>query len=168
MNRGKRGKTVTTSPLTRKVSTPSLSKGLLVVTHKVGGVVEILDVVPPIPLRAVSSPTNEVFYRAAFTFFHYLLVKQTVHFEGFDGIGVTVDGHGGWHVRAGAIEGIVGRGRCWLQLSHRENRMHSPIRGNIQLVRKSTYLLKYTKRADVLLGELLRNAGGGRDGVTLM
>ena len=109
-----RGKTVTTSPLTRKESTSSLSKGLLVVTHKVGGVVEVLDVVLSISLRAVSSPTNEVFYRAAFTFFHYPLVEQTVYLKGFDGIGVTVDEHGGWHVRAGTMERVIGRGRCWL------------------------------------------------------
>lgn len=145
-----------------------MSEGLLVVADKVGGIVKVLDVVPSIPFRSIPGPANEVFYRAAFTFFHYSLVKQMVYLEGFDGIGVTVDKHGGWHVRAGAMEEIVGRGRCWLQLSHQENRMHPPIQGNIQLVRKSTYFLKYTKRADVLLGELLRNAGRGRDGVTLM
>ena len=46
--------------------------------------------------------------------------------------------------------------------------MHSPIQGNIQLVCKSAYFLKYPKRADVLLGKLFRDPGGGRDGVTLM
>ena len=113
-----RDKTVTTAPPTRKVSTPSLSKGLLVVIHKVGGVVEVLDVILSILLWAVSSPTNEVFYHAAFTFFHYLFVKRTVYLKRFDSTGITVDDHGGWHVRAGAIDEIVGRGRYWLQLSH--------------------------------------------------
>ena len=66
------------------------------------------------------------------------------------------------------MEKIVGWERCWLQLSQRENRMHSPIEGNIQLIYKAAYLLKYTKRADVLLGELFSNADGGRDRITLM
>ncbi len=83
-------------------------------------------------------------------------------------VGVTVDKHGEWLVRGETMERIVGWGRCWLQLSHRENRMHSPIKGNIQLVRQSAYFLKYMKRADVLLGELLSNAGGGWDGISLM
>ena len=99
---------MTTSPPTRKVSTSSLSKGVLVVTHKVGGIVKVLDILPSIPLRAVSSLTNEILHRAAFTFLHYSLVKQTVYLKGFDGIGVTVNKHGGWHVRVGAMEGIVG------------------------------------------------------------
>lgn len=46
--------------------------------------------------------------------------------------------------------------------------MHLPIKGNIQFVCKSAYFFKYIKQADVLLGELLSNAGGGRDGITLI
>ena len=159
---------MTTSPPTRKVLTPLLSKDLLVVMHEVGGIVEVLDAVLSIPLWAVSSAINEIFYRAVFIFVHYLLIKQTVYLKGFDGIGVTVDKHGGWHVRAGAIEEIVSRGRYWLQLNYRENRIHSQIKQNIQLVRKLAYFLKYTKRADVLLDELLCNAGKRRDRVTLI
>ena len=159
---------MTTSPPTRKVSTSSLSKGLLVVTHKVGGIIEVLDIIPSIPFRPVSSPTNEILYRVALTFLYCSLVKQTVYFKGFGGVDVTIDKHGGWHVRARAIEGIVGWGRYWLQLSHRENKMHSPVKRNIQFVCKAAYLLKYTKRADVLLGELFSNADGGRDSITFM
>lgn len=85
-----------------------LSKSLLVVMHKVGGVVKVFDVVPPIPLRAVSSPRNEILYRAAFTFLHYSPIKQTVYLKRLDGIDVTVDKHSGWHVRAGAMEKIIG------------------------------------------------------------
>lgn len=46
--------------------------------------------------------------------------------------------------------------------------MHSPIKGNIEFVYKPAYLLKYTKRADVLLGELFSNAAGGWDRVSFM
>ena len=91
-----RDKIMTTSPPTRKVSMSSLSKSLLVVTHKVSGIVEVLDIIPSIPLRPVSSPTNEILHCATLTFLYCLLIKQTVYFKGFDGIGIlstnTVDG----------------------------------------------------------------------------
>ena len=158
---------ITSSP-TRKVSTSWLSKSVLVITHKIGGIVEVFDVVSSIPLRSVSSLTNKILHRTALTFLYCSLVKQTVYLKGFCDIGVTVDEHDGWYVRAEAKEGIIGWGRCWLQLSHRENIIHSPIKGNFQPIRKPAYLLKYTKRTDVLLGELLSDAGGGQNGITLM
>lgn len=134
-----------TSPPTRKVSIFLLSKDVLVVMHKVGGVVKVLDVIPSILLRAVSSLTNKVFYHAAFIFFHYLIIEQTVYFKRFESTDITVDKHDKWHIRAGAIEEIIDWGRYWLQLSHRENRIHFSIQRNIQLVCKSTYFFKYTK-----------------------
>lgn len=66
---------MTTSPPIKKVSMLSLSKGLFIVMHKVGGIVKVLDVVSSISLWAVSSPINEILYYTAFTFFYYPLVK---------------------------------------------------------------------------------------------
>lgn len=51
---------MTTSPLTKKVSTLSLGKGLLVVVNKVGGIVKVLDVVLSIPIRFVSCLANKI------------------------------------------------------------------------------------------------------------
>ena len=85
---------MTTSPPTRKILTSSLSKSLLIVTHKVGGIVKVLDVIPSIPFQPVSSPTNEILHCAALTFLYCSLVKQTVYFKEFGGVGVTVDKHG--------------------------------------------------------------------------
>lgn len=66
---------MTTSPPTLKISTFSLSKGLFVVTYKVGSIVGVFDVVPSIPLRFVSSPMNKILYCATSTFLYYLLIK---------------------------------------------------------------------------------------------
>lgn len=109
---------MTTSPLTRKVSMSLLSKDLLVVTYKVNGIVKVLDIIPFILLRPVFSPTNKILYCAAFTFLYCLLVKQILYLERFCSIGITVNKHGGWNVRVGAMERIVGWGRCYFQLSH--------------------------------------------------
>ena len=58
MDRGKRGKTVTTSPLTKKSSTSSLKDALFVVADEFGCIVEVFDVVPPILLEAIPSPSD--------------------------------------------------------------------------------------------------------------
>lgn len=109
-----KGKTVTISPPTRKLSTSLLSNGLFVVTHKVGAIVEVLDVIPSIPLRPVSRSTNEILHRAALIFLYCLLVKQTGYLERFGGISITVDKYGGWYLRVEAMEKIIGWSRCWL------------------------------------------------------
>lgn len=66
---------MTISPPTKKISILSLSKGLFIVTHKVGGIVKVLDIVPSIQLWAISSSMNKILYYTAFTFFYYPLVK---------------------------------------------------------------------------------------------
>lgn len=102
------------SPSTRRLSTPSLGKGLLVDANKVGGIVKVFDVVPSIPLMSVFCLANEILYRAVLIFFNCLLIKQTLYFKEFNGVGVIVDKHGGWHVRAGMMGEIIGWGRCCL------------------------------------------------------
>lgn len=98
---------MTTSPLTRKISISSLSKSLLVVANKVSGIVKVFDVVPSIPFRSIPGPANKIFNCAALTFFHRLLVKQTIYLKRFGDVNVTVNKYGAGHVRTGAIEEII-------------------------------------------------------------
>lgn len=98
---------MTTSPLTRKISTFSLSKGFFVVANKVGGIVTVLNVGPSILFRSIPGLANEIFNRAALIFLCYLFVKQTIYLKGFSDVGVTVDKHGGGHVRMRAMEGVI-------------------------------------------------------------
>lgn len=122
---------MTTSPLTKRVLTFSLNQGLLVVVNKVGNIVKVFDVVQSIPFRCVPGLVNEIFNRVALTFFHYSLVKKIVYLKEFGGVGVTVDKHGGGHVRIAVMEEIIGWGGRWLQLSHWKYRIYLPIKRNI-------------------------------------
>lgn len=58
MDRGKKGNIVTTSPLTKKGSASSLRDAFFVVADEFGHVVEVLDIVSPISLGAIPSPSD--------------------------------------------------------------------------------------------------------------
>lgn len=59
MDRSKRDNTMTTSLLTKKKGSKSLLRdGFFVVADEFGGVVEVFDVIPPIPLGAIPSPSD--------------------------------------------------------------------------------------------------------------
>lgn len=95
---------MTISPLTKRISTFLLSKGLLVVVNRVGGIVKVLDMVPSIPFRFIPGLANEIFNRTVITFFYFLFVKLTDYLKGFGGIGFTVEKHSGEHVKTRAME----------------------------------------------------------------
>lgn len=66
---------MTTSPLTRRISTFLLSKGFFLVANKVGDIVKVFDVVLSIPFEALLDSTNQVFNRTALTLLYYLFIK---------------------------------------------------------------------------------------------
>lgn len=74
---------------------------------KVEGIVKVLDIIPSIPFRVIPGPANEILNCAAPIFFHYLFIKQTVYFEGFGGVNVTVDKYGGEYLKTWGMEGII-------------------------------------------------------------
>ncbi len=128
-----------------------MSQAFFVGSDKVGGVVEVLDIVPPIPLWAVPGPPDKIFDCEALTFFNRALIEKAVNLEGLLAVGVTFYEYRGGLLGAGPVEGILGRGRGWLKLSHRKNRVDPPVAWYIQLVGKATDLLKDQEWADVLL-----------------
>lgn len=85
-----------------------LSKSLLVVANKVGGIVKILDIVPFIPFKAVPGPAYEILNCVTSTFFYCLFVKQMVYLKGSGGVGVIVNKYGGGHIRTWAMKRIIG------------------------------------------------------------
>ena len=147
-----RGKTVTTSPPREKFSTSSLSKAFFVGSDKVGGIVEVFDIVPPIPFWAIPGPTHKVFDSEAFTFSDSALIEKAVNFEGLLAVGVTFYKYKGGLLRVEPVEGILGRGWGWLKLSHREDRVDPPVARYLQLVGKATDFLNDPEGADIQLG----------------
>lgn len=76
MNRGKRGKFMTISPLIKKnFSMSVLSKIFFVFVDKLGNIVKIFNIVSSIPFQAIAGPVDEVLNCMAFTFFDNSLVK---------------------------------------------------------------------------------------------
>lgn len=94
---------MTISSLTKKISSSLLSKSLLVVSDKVGGIIKIFDVVPSILFRSIPGPANKIFNYMALTFFYYLFAWQLVYLKEFDSVSVTVEKHGGGYVKTGAM-----------------------------------------------------------------
>ena len=111
-----RGKTVTTSPPREKFSTFSLSKALFVGLDKVGGIVEVLNIVPPILFWAVPGPAHKVFNSETFIFSDCALIEKAVNFKGLLAVGVTFYKYRGGLLRPGPVEEILGRGWGWLKL----------------------------------------------------
>ena len=101
---------MTTSPPREKSSTPSLRKAFFVGSDKVGGIVEILDIVPPIPFWAVPSPAHKVFDSEALTFLDCALIEKAINFEGLVAVGVTFHKYRRGLLRAGPVKWILGRG----------------------------------------------------------
>ena len=153
MDRDKRGKTVTTSPLTKKrKSTPSLSKAFLVFADQLGYIIKVFYVVPPVPLWAVASPANEIFNGQTFTSFDCPLVEQAVDLKRFKIVSITVDKHSGGMMWAGAPKRVVERFGSRFKLRYQENRVDSPVIWYFELVGKTSYPFFDLKRAYVLLG----------------
>ncbi len=119
---------------------------------KVGGIVEVLDIVLPILFWAVPGPAHKVFDSEALTFFDRALIEKAVNFEGLLVVGVIFYKYGWGLLSVGPVEGILGRGWGWLKLSHRENRVDPLVVWYVQLVGKATDLFKDSEGADVLLG----------------
>lgn len=61
MDRGKRDKTVTISPLTKKKSMPLLSKAFLVFADQLNCIIKVFYIVPPVPFWAIACPANKIF-----------------------------------------------------------------------------------------------------------
>lgn len=90
---------------------------------KIGGIIKVLDIVPPIPFWAVPGPAYKVFDSEAFTLLDRALIEKAVNLEGLLAVGVTFYKYRGGLLRAGPLERILGRGWGWLKLSYRENRV---------------------------------------------
>ncbi len=146
-----RGKTVIIPP-TRKISTSSLSKASFVGSDQVGGIVEVLDIVPPIPFWAIPSSAHEILNGQAFTFSYCPLVKKSINLEGFALVSITFHKHGGGLLRTKIVEGILGRVRSRFELCHREDGVDSLVTQYLESVGQSTYPFDDLEGADVLLG----------------
>lgn len=99
---------MTTSPPTRKILTFLLSKDLLVVANKVGGIVKVLNIILSILFRSIPGQANKIFNRATFIFFYRLLIKQIIYLKGFGDVNVTIDKYSGGYIKPGMIVRIIG------------------------------------------------------------
>ena len=116
-----------------------MSKAFFVGSDQVGGIVEVLNIVPPIPFWAIPGPAHEVLGGQAFTFFYLTSVVKAINFEGLVLVNVTFYKHGGGLLWTGAVEGILGRVRSWFELCHGENGVDPPVTRYLESVGQSTY-----------------------------
>ena len=142
---------------------PLLSLALFISLDKVNNIVKILDIIPPIPFWAVSSPVYKVFDSEAPTFFNYAFIEKMLYFERFVVVGVTFHKHKGEMLWTRALKRIFGRTWSWLKLTYRENRVDPSVILYIQHVGKATNSLNDPKGANILLGQLLYHFDGGRN-----
>lgn len=70
-----------------------LSKGLFVITHDVSNIVEVLDIVPSISFRFVSSPVYKIFDGKAPTFLYYAFIQKAINFERLVFVTITLHKH---------------------------------------------------------------------------
>lgn len=61
MNKGKKGKTMTTSCLTKRKSMPLLKKTFFVFAHQLGCIIEIFYIIPPVAFWAIAVLANNIF-----------------------------------------------------------------------------------------------------------
>ncbi len=81
---------MTTSPPKGKTSTPSLSQVLFIGLDQFSYIVEVFDIIPPIPLGAVPGPAYKVFDDQSPTFSDYALIEKAVNLEGLMLISVAI------------------------------------------------------------------------------
>ena len=129
-----------------------MSKPFFVSSDQVGGIVEVLDIVPPIPFLAVPGPAHEVLGGQPSTFSYRALFKKAINFEGLVLVSVTFYKHRGGLLWTGVVEGILGQVRGWFELCHGEDGVDPPVIRYLKSVGQSTYPLDDLEGADVLLG----------------
>lgn len=95
--------------------------------NQLGDIVEVLDIVPSVPLGAVPGLAYEVFDGQDFTFSSYTLIKKGINFEGLVFVNITLYKHRGGLVWTEAVKRILGWVRGRLELSHGEDRVDSPV-----------------------------------------
>ena len=131
---------------------PSLSYAGLVYLDQLGGIIEVFDIVPFIPLGTVPGPAYEILDGQTFTFSYCVFVKKAINLEGLVFVSVTLYKHQEELLWMGAVERILGWVRSRLQLSHGENRVDFLVTRYPEFVGQLTCLLDDLGEANVLLG----------------
>lgn len=62
---------------------PGSSQACFVVIDKDGGIVELFNIVPSIPLETVPLPADQILNSPAFTLFNLTFVKEPFYFRAF-------------------------------------------------------------------------------------
>lgn len=99
---------MTTSPLQEKASTPFLSQLFFVGLDQLGNIVEILDIVPSILLRAVAGLAYKVFNGQSSIFPDCPLIKKAINLEGLVFISITFHKDQGGALQTGVLERVIG------------------------------------------------------------